>query len=336
MKGEYLKEKRHKYTKYMCYRMDNSKYVAKVSPHHAHDKSIRMFLKDKAEAVNFINKVLYNKSKEPIKENEIEEHTEDFITIDYKDKEADIVYKDNREEGSYFLIEHQTKIDPYMPFRIAEYALEIMRMEYRKGIMAEVTAIVLYTGKENWKVPLRLGKKPRNDNQIGTYSLYELNKYEDTELIKDGKALSIGLVLERAINSKNLVEKLNEILGMQLNLSKESRNLINIYIMNVLKGILGEEETKEIIKRLNKEKEEENNMFMLEETLRNEMMENKRNGIEIGIKTGKEEMKIQIIKRMNKLGFDSKQISEIMKISEKDVNKMLDSNKLEIDENAEK
>ena len=336
MKGEYLKEKRHKYTKYMCYRMDNSKYVAKVSPHHAHDKSIRMFLKDKAEAVNFINKVLYNKSKEPIKENEIEEHTEDFITINYKEKEADIVYKDNREEGSYFLIEHQTKIDPYMPFRIAEYALEIMRMEYRKGIMAEVTAIVLYTGKENWKVPLRLGKKPRNDNQIGTYSLYELNKHEDTELIKDGKALSIGLVLERAINSKNLVEKLNEILGMQLNLSKESRNLINIYIMNVLKGILGEEETKEIIKRLNKEKEEVNNMFMLEETLRNEMMENKRNGIEIGIKTGKEEMKIQIIKRMNKLGFDSKQISEIMKISEKDVNKMLDSNKLEIDENAEK
>ena len=106
--------------------------------------------------------------------------------------------------------------------------------------------------------------------------------------------------------------------------------------MNVLKGILGEEETKEIIKRLNKEKEEENNMFMLEETLRNEMMENKRNGIEIGIKTGKEEMKIQIIKRMNKLGFDSKQISEIMKISEEDVNKMLESNKLEIDENAEK
>ena len=77
-------------------------------------------------------------------------------------------------------------------------------------------------------------------------------------------------------------------------------------------------------------------MFMLEETLRNEMMENKRNGIEIGIKTGKEEMKIQIIKRMNKLGFDSKQISEIMKISEEDVNKMLDSSKLEIDENAEK
>ena len=45
---------------------------------------------------------------------------------------------------------------------------------------------------------------------------------------------------------------------------------------------------------------------------------------------------IQIAKRMSKLGFEVKEISEIMKISEEDVNKMLDSNKLEIDENVEK
>jgi len=62
-------------------------------------------------------------------------------------------------------------------------------------------------------------------------------------------------------------------------------------------------------------------MFMLEETLRNEMMENKR--------IGKEEMKIQIIKRMNKLGFDSKQIAEIMKMSKNEINEIL--NKEEID-----
>ncbi len=77
-------------------------------------------------------------------------------------------------------------------------------------------------------------------------------------------------------------------------------------------------------------------MFMLEETLRNEMMENRNIGRKEDWKEGIKETKIQIAKRMSKLGFDSKQISEIMKISEKDVNKMLDSNKLEIDENAEK
>lgn len=62
-------------------------------------------------------------------------------------------------------------------------------------------------------------------------------------------------------------------------------------------------------------------MFMLEETLRNEMMENKR--------IGKEEMKIQIIKRMNKLGFDSKQIAEIMKMSKNEINEILNKEKID-------
>jgi len=100
--------------------------------------------------------------------------------------------------------------------------------------------------------------------------------------------------------------------------------------MNVLKGILGEEETKEIIKRLNKEKEEENNMFMLEETLRNEMMENRKlgreEGIRNGIKRGKEEAKLQMIKRMKKLGFDLKQISQITGIREEEIEKILCKN----------
>ena len=62
----------------------------------------------------------------------------------------------------------------------------------------------------------------------------------------------------------------------------------------------------------------------------------KEEGWKEGWKEGIKETKIQIARRMSKLGFDVKEISEIMKISEKDVNKMLDSNKLEIDENAEK
>lgn len=65
-------------------------------------------------------------------------------------------------------------------------------------------------------------------------------------------------------------------------------------------------------------------------------MENRNIGRKEGWKEGIKETKIQIAKRMSKLGFDVKEISEIMKISEKDVNKMLNSNKLEIDENAEK
>ena len=71
-------------------------------------------------------------------------------------------------------------------------------------------------------------------------------------------------------------------------------------------------------------------MFMLEETLRNEMMENRKlgreEGIRNGIKRGKEEAKLQMIKRMKKLGFDLKQISQITGIREEEIEKILFKN----------
>ena len=100
----------------MCCRIDNNKLKVNISPHHSHDKSIRMLLKDRNEATGFINKVVFNEEK--IKIGDIEEYTENFITSNYKDKVADIVYKYCPIDGVYFLIEHQTKIDQNMPILI--------------------------------------------------------------------------------------------------------------------------------------------------------------------------------------------------------------------------
>ena len=65
---------------------------------------------------------------------------------------------------------------------------------------------------------------------------------------------------------------------------------------------------------------------MLEETLRNEMMENRNIGRKEGKKEGKEEAKLQMIKRMKKLGFDLKQISQITGIREEEIEKILCKN----------
>ena len=250
----------------MCCRIDNNKLKVNISPHHSHDKSIRMLLKDRNEATGFINKVVFNEEK--IKIGDIEEYTENFITSNYKDKVADIVYKYCPIDGVYFLIEHQTKIDQNMPIRIAEYSLEIMKAEYKKGKRAEVIAIVLYTGKRKWNVPTNLGTVSEENKEkcklVGmhtNYTLYCSNNYSDRELIKEGNALSIVLLLERTQSIESLIKKINEILQSKLELSEESRQLITTYIVNVLKGILGEEKTKELTNKLNNEKE---NFSMLE------------------------------------------------------------------------
>ena len=175
-KGELLKKRTKKYTKYMCCRIDNNKLKVNISPHHSHDKSIRMLLKDRNEATGFINKVVFNEEK--IKIGDIEEYTENFITSNYKDKVADIVYKYCPIDGVYFLIEHQTKIDQNMPIRIAEYSLEIMKAEYKKGKRAEVIAIVLYTGKRKWNVPTNLGTVSEENKEkcklVGMHTNYTL------------------------------------------------------------------------------------------------------------------------------------------------------------------
>ena len=74
---------------------------------------------------------------------------------------------------------------------------------------------------------------------------------------------------------------------------------------------------------------------MLEEVIRKEFFENRKRGmkdgikvgreagIKTGIKNGKEQERRKTINRMHKLGFEVKQISEILGISDEEVNRML-------------
>lgn len=62
--------------------------------------------------------------KYKITENELEEVTENYITKNWDDRTTDIVYKDKKYEGVFYLIEHQTEINYSMAQRIAEYKNE--------------------------------------------------------------------------------------------------------------------------------------------------------------------------------------------------------------------
>lgn len=124
-----------------------------------HDKVFKDLLSDKEETRKFINKFL--RLPEPIGKNELELYNSSYITSEYKSKEADIVYK-KKNEDIYFLIEHQSTIDVSIPYRIKNYAIEILRTAVNKEKMHQidykyplVIAIVLYTGSKKWNAKLR-------------------------------------------------------------------------------------------------------------------------------------------------------------------------------------
>lgn len=124
-----------------------------------HDKLFKDLLSDKEEARKFINKFL--KLPEPLKQNELELYNSSYVTLEYKSKEADIVYK-KKNEDIFFLIEHQSTVDISMPYRIKNYAVEILRTAVDKSKLHQidyeyplVVAIVLYTGDKKWNAKLK-------------------------------------------------------------------------------------------------------------------------------------------------------------------------------------
>lgn len=152
------------------------------------DKIMRKILKDKVQASIYLNEWLKIKNGFEIKPEEIEEVTESYITKSWKNRETDIVYKDKKYEGVFYLIEHQTKVDYLMAKRIREYKNEIENhyelncssKEPRK--IANVTALVIYIENEKWKAKTnieelkiknpRLKEQPKDD-----YEIISINDY---------------------------------------------------------------------------------------------------------------------------------------------------------------
>ena len=118
----------------------------------------------KEEAIALINQAIKTK----LKVEEIEKYTSSFVNKIFQNREADIVYK-YKNKNIFFLIEHQTKIDYSMPYRILEYETEIMKsaIDIRKVKNKEyklplVIPIVLYTGKKKMGCQKISRGKPRN------------------------------------------------------------------------------------------------------------------------------------------------------------------------------
>ncbi len=83
-----------------------------------HDKIFRTILSNKEEAGKFITKQLNLNT--PILGGKLELYNSSFITNQFQNQEADIVYK-IKDSNIFILIEHQTKVDYNMAYRVFNY-----------------------------------------------------------------------------------------------------------------------------------------------------------------------------------------------------------------------
>ena len=155
------------------------------------------------------------------------------------------------------MIEHQTKVDYSMPYRILNYCVEIIRRvvdERQKNKSAykypKVVPIVLYTGEIKWKASnsfamSQIHKEGYEDEIIDfSYKLIDVNKYEIDALLQCKTLLGNVMVLEKCKNNEDVLECLKRIIKNSKSNDIEKLKRIILYLYEEIE----EKSKKEIIK----------------------------------------------------------------------------------------
>ena len=308
-----------------------------------HDKIIKRVFQSKKEATRFISKVIGSK----IKPSDLIVSQNSFVTSELRYREADIVYK-IRNKNVVILIEHQTRVDYRMAYRILNYQIEIMRANEVENPRKEdkeclVIPIVLYTGKEKWtaknyikEIQERLYEEKiikRGEIELGTlgyYALVDVNNYTKEELLKEEGILSKIMLIEKERNTKDLVRTMFEIkekieedknkeivyTTMELALNKKFGTKV---ARKIMEKIIGKESgdmlaVEEMVLKENKMLRDEGRKIGISEGKRIGISEGKR----IGVSEGKSIMCINMLK----MGYSIETISKISGMSVKKLERL--------------
>ena len=284
-----------------------------------HDKIFKEILDNKREGVKLLNKYLDLK----IEEKDIEKYTRKFVLPELENRESDVIYK-LKNEQIFFLIEHQTNVDYSMPFRMLEYIVEIMRsaisrekMQNKSEKLPIVVPIVIYTGKENWKVPRLLQERQAyygKTNLEFKYNLVDGSKISKEELMKENSILSKAILLEKLDNPEEILEILKDVTTKDLD--SDEKYFINLILKYLLPEKLSKEKTKGILER-----KEDDTMFI--DILRKYFDDKEKAAVKAAVEENTKDTAkattYELIKEMLRKNIDEKTVIEVTKISNQEL-----------------
>ena len=227
-----------------------------IEIHNEHDKLYKSILSRPKEMLYAIKKA--TNIKEDL---DIIPVRNELVTVDFRGRQADIIYK-LRDKEVYFLLEHQSTQDSEMPYRVLEYETQIMHNSFsmhnfRQKFKAKVISILLFTGIGGWdgarsivEIQEQFGyiMKPTADYEgIGEYNVLDIDELTEEELLKDDTLLSKAMLLEKARYEDELIDTLEKIIPM---IKDDERGLMIAAIRYILIKDLGKKQARKFIKEL--------------------------------------------------------------------------------------
>ena len=236
------------------------------------------------------------------------------------------------DKETFAIVEHQSKIDNNMPYRILNYCIDIIQ-EWKKSKKINqntrypiIVPIIIYTGNEKWKIPKNFKEKQISDYVFENYkidleyNLIEINKLSKSFLLQKQSLFGYGMIIEKSKNKQELKENLELIVKHAKN--KKQLYEISDIIYYLLNDTLEEVTKNELLEKLEIKIKKGDIMSDLYERLVNENREMIRKGKKEGKIEGKIEGKLEVAKRLIKKGIDEKIIIESTEINKEELLKL--------------
>lgn len=277
-----------------------------------HDKIFRTVLDKKTDVSKFLNKFLGLN----IKTKELEKYNSSYIDPKFKNKEADIVYR-IKDKNIFLLIEHQTKIDKDMPYRLLDYSNGIMRSASEDKKRPSVIPIVLYTGKTKWKIENETIEKQQFFKEVklidGEFNLIDINDFSKKELLEDDIFITKMMLVEKCKDEIEMVQALEKI---ENKIKEEDKSTFRRIVKEIWALRIGTENANKILEKI---EEGSGNMMAVMEML---LAENEKY-INIGrqegrLEGGKQKIK-EIVQKMLAENFTKEMIMKITGLKKEEI-----------------
>ncbi len=205
------------------------------------DSIFKELFEDRTVFYDFLKAFLPKEITKQIKETDLKREQTELIGKDFSIKSSDILYKiekGNTPKGVqgngqdihiYLLLEHQSKVDQLMAFRMLAYKVRIWeryvnshkKESEQKGFkLPVIIGMVFYDGKAKWTSPTDVKDKITKIKNMeeylikAEYELISLSNIKEETIINMKKALGVILLTDkpnvRIKNAEELIKMINE------------------------------------------------------------------------------------------------------------------------------
>ncbi|HWQ34439.1 MAG TPA: Rpn family recombination-promoting nuclease/putative transposase [Blastocatellia bacterium] len=199
------------------------------NPHDAYFKSL---LGQRRLAAEFLRHYLPKEIVAELRLHTLEEVKDSFISDELHEYFSDLIWRVKRSTGAeayvYLLLEHKSVPEKWTALQLLGYAVKLWEQARESGAerLPLIIPVVLYHGRQPWKISLNFlhlvaGTEPgawRRYVPDFEYYLCDLSKYDDDQITGTAE-LQVGLLLMKYIFSRELDERLEEIVSRLQGLS---------------------------------------------------------------------------------------------------------------------